>query len=308
MRFFCSSLFFCFFFLGLSAQHSVRSTVVSKSTDQVVEMATVRLLAVKDSSLITGVQTDMEGRFVLQSVLTGEYLLKVSSIGFVEYNLPLKVVKDTVLATIRLGDDVQLLSELEVVGVATQMQVKGDTLEYNATTFKTSENAVVEELLGKMPGVEITSDGKIYVNGEEVKKIRIDGKKFFGGDLQMATKNIPAEMIAKVQVMDENSEMAKLTGFKGDDDTKIINLTLKPDKKKGYFGNHTAGYGLDLQQQGGVDPNRYESRYDLNSFNNFMLGESQTSLVLGGNNANNSRSAKGRSNITANNGITTTQN
>ena len=308
MRLFYSFIFSFLFFTSLFSQHTLRGKVVNKNTDEIVEMATVRLLHVNDSSLAHGVQSNLEGQFLIPDIKQNKYILKISSIGYTDYVQNVCVVSDSTLNNIYLSEDVQLLSELEVVGVPTQMLVKGDTLEYNATTFKTAENAVVEDLLGKMPGIEITSDGKIYVNGEEVKKIRIDGKKFFGGDLQMATKNIPAEMIEKVQVMDENSEMAKLTGMKDDDDTKIINLTLKPDRKKGYFGNHTGGGGLDLKKVGGLDNTKHEGRYDVNSFNNFMLGESQTSLVLGANNANNSRSTKGRSNINSNNGITATQN
>lgn len=306
---FSLALFLSFLFsISVFSQHTLRGKVVNKNTDEIVEMATVRLLHVNDSSLAHGVQSNLEGQFLIPDIKQNEYILKISSIGYTDYVQNVRVVSDSTLNNIYLSEDVQLLSELEVVGVATQMLVKGDTLEYNATTFKTAENAVVEELLGKMPGIEITSEGKIYVNGEEVKKIRIDGKKFFGGDLQMATKNIPAEMIEKVQVMDENSEMAKLTGMKDDDDTKIINLTLKPDRKKGYFGNHTGGAGIDLKKLGGLNNAKQEGRYDVNSFNNFMLGESQTSLVLGANNANNARSTKGRSNISSNNGITSTQN
>ena len=148
-------------------------------------MATIRLLKQKDSTLVQGVQTDMKGGFVLSKIKSGNYILVVSSVGYVEKKRDIVVdKKDLILKTIQLNEDVKLLGELEVKGTAAQLVVKGDTLEYNATAFKTPENAVVEDLLKKLPGVEISSEGKITVNGEEIKKIRLDGKKFL-----MATLN-----------------------------------------------------------------------------------------------------------------------
>ena len=140
--------------------------------------------------------------------------MKVSTIGYSDYNKNIIVdKKDIILRSILLSENVKLLQEVEVKGTAAQMVVKGDTLEYNATAFKTQENAVVEDLLKRLPGVEISSEGKITVNGQEVKKIRVDGKKFFGNDVEMTTKNLPAEMIDKIQVLEQKSDMALLTGF-----------------------------------------------------------------------------------------------
>jgi hypothetical protein len=184
---------------------------------------------------------------------------------------------------------------------AAQLVVKGDTLEYNATAFKTQENAVVEDLLKKLPGVEISSDGKIMVNGEEVKKIRLDGKKFFDGDIEQATKNLSADMIEKIQVLEQKSDMAQLTGFEDGDTERIINLTTKPNRKKGVNGNVNGGAGADINKNF-----RYDSGLSLNILN----GESQTSINAGANNLNNTRSSRGRGSWGggSNAGITTSQN
>jgi len=297
---------FCvFFFLTVSfstfGQHSIQSTVFDSKNGLPIEMATVRLLKSSDSTLVQGCQTDLQGNFILRKVNPGNYFLKISSVGYLESRQ--KIVfqnKDLILKNIQLAENVRLLGEVEVTGTAAQMVVKGDTTEYNATAFKTTQNAVVEDLLKRLPGVQVSSDGKITVNGEEVKKIRVNGKKFFGDDLEMATKNIPAELIDKVQVLEQKSDMALLTGFEDNDTERIINLTFKANRKKGTFGNVAGGVGLDTNG---------EIRYDGNMFLNLIDGEAQTSITAGGNNTNTSRSGRGRGwSGGANSGITNTQN
>jgi len=164
----------------ISAQHSIQSTVFDSKNGLAIEMGTVRLLRSADSSLVQGCQTDLKGSFSLSKIKPGNYILVVTNIGYLKYQKNIKVEnKDILLRSIQLVEDAKMLSELEVKGTAAQMVVKGDTLEYNATAFKTQENAVVEDLLKRLPGVEISQEGKITVNGQEVKKIRVDGKKFF---------------------------------------------------------------------------------------------------------------------------------
>ena len=298
-----------FLFLTLSifsllsiAQHSIQSSVFDSKNGQAIEMATIRLLKQKDSTLVQGVQTDMKGGFVLSKIKSGNYILVVSSVGYVEKKRDIVVdKKDLILKTIQLNEDVKLLGELEVKGTAAQLVVKGDTLEYNATAFKTPENAVVEDLLKKLPGVEISSEGKITVNGEEIKKIRLDGKKFFDGDIEQATKNLPADMIEKIQVLEQKSDMAQLTGFEDGDTERIINLTTKPNRKKGVSGNLNGGGGADINK---------DFRYDSNLSLNILNGETQTSINAGANNLNTTRSSRGRGSWGggSNGGITTSQN
>lgn len=284
------------------AQHSIQSSVFDKKNGQAIEMATVRLLSQKDSSLVQGVQTDMKGGFVLPKIKQGNYVLVISSVGYNESKKNITVEKkDLILKPIQLEENIKLLKEVEVKGTAAQLVVKGDTLEYNATAFKTQENAVVEDLLKKLPGVEISSDGKIMVNGEEVKKIRLDGKKFFDGDIEQATKNLSADMIEKIQVLEQKSDMAQLTGFEDGNTERIINLTTKPNRKKGLSGNVNGGVGADINK---------DFRYDSGLSLNILNGESQTSINAGANNLNNTRSSRGRGSWGggSNAGITTSQN
>jgi len=286
---------------SVTAQHSIQSMVFDSKNSLPLELATVRLLNAKDSSLVQGCRTNTNGSFILSKVNPGNYKLIVSSVGYVDFRESIKMDgRNLILKNIQLLENVHKLGEVEVTGTAAQMVVKGDTSEYNATAFKTAQNAVVEDLLKRLPGVEVGTDGKITVNGQDIKKIRVDGKKFFGDDVEMATKNIPAEMIDKIQVYDNKSDMAKLTGFEDNDTERIINITTKPNRKHGVFGNVTAGAGLDTKN---------DVRYDGNGFLNFMDNDSQTALTAGGNNTNTTRSGRGRAGMGGpSGGITETQN
>lgn len=295
-------LFFSVISFSVFGQHSIQSSVFDVKNGLPLEMATVRLLNAKDSSLVNGCQSNSKGAFILEKVKPGSYILAVSTIGYVEQFRNVSVEnKDVITKSFQLSENVKLLKEVEVKGTAAQMVVKKDTIEFNATAFKTSEGAVVEELIKKMPGVQIGSDGKITVNGQEIKNIRVDGKKFFSGDLEMATKNIPADMIEKIQVFEQKSDMAQLTGFEDNDTERILNLTTKPSRRSGVFGNVTAGAGSDL---GNADN---QARYDANAFLNIMGKNSQSTVTGGGNNVNTSRSMRGRFGG-ANSGINTSQN
>ncbi len=294
-------LFLCFAgSIALQAQYSVKSKIASKTTGNPLEFVAIRLLT-SDSTYVTGQSTDSLGEFTLKDIRPGKYILRATSVGYTDFsqNLELKN-RNVLLENILMEEDSKVLKDLEVSGTAVQVVTKGDTIEYNATTFKIGQNAVVEDLLKKMPGVEITTEGKIMVNGQEVKKIRVDGKKFFGEDMEMSTKNIPADMIDKVQVVDQKSEMAQLTGFDDGETERIINLTIKRDRRQGVFGNVQLGAGADINP---------EFRYDANSFLNIMDGETRSSITAGANNTNTARSRRGRGGFGGGrSGITATQN
>ncbi len=304
----------------LADTYALRGKVLHQTSGAPIEMATIRLFSYTptDSTLIHGVQTDAEGRFLLPYIPAGKYRLIVSSVGFTERRVPVEVInKDVNLRPIRLAEEVQRLGEVQITGKAAELTVKGDTIEYNTSAYRTNENDMVEDLLKKMSGVQVDADGKVTVNGEEIKQVRIDGKKFFENDPQMATKNIPADMIDKIQVIDEKSEMAKLTGFEDEDTERIINLQLKKSKKRGIFGNFTAAGGSDIITDIGeswfVAPDSWlfqnDFRYNANLFMNILLGESQTTLIAGGNNTNQPLSMRGRGPMMGNNsGITATEN
>lgn len=293
---------------------TVQGRVVNEGNGELLELATVRAFRYakdgSDSTLVIGVHTDQNGAFFLR-LEPGAYALIITNLGYVDKKLPFTVAgHDVNLKSIAMKEDVQSLSEVQVRGTAAELTVKGDTLEYNASAYKVNENAMVEDLLKKMSGVEIGADGSVTVNGEEIKAIRIDGKKFFGDDVQTATKNIPANMIEKVQVLDQKSDMAKMTGIEDDDSERIINLTLKENKKKGLFGNFSGALGADAlgDDQSKLFHYNYKGtpaeqagqffsedfRYNASAFMNLMLGESQTTIIAGANNTNEARSGRGR--------------
>ena len=310
---------------AIMAQKTLSGTILSKTDGQPVEMATVRLFVypklsmpappadMPDSILIQGAQTYYDGLFILSNIRPGKYKLVVSSVGYNEYSQWVEMKhSDLDLPAIRLVEQVQELAEVNVKGKAAEMTVKGDTIEYNTAAYQVSETATVEELLKKMNGVEVDKEGNVTINGEEIKAVRIDGKKFFGDDVQTATKNIPADMIEKIQVIDEKSDMAKLTGFEDDEGERIINLSLKKNRKKGLFGNYSGALGADMVTDNGgwfdyanpaygATPSAQtkhffenDFRYNANIFTNLLLGESQTTIVGGANNTNEIRSRRGR--------------
>ena len=312
------------------AQHTLSGTILSKTDNAPVEMATVRLFsyhrtpgihpdtgqALMDSTLVQGAQTTYDGMFLLHNIPEGKYRLIISSVGFATLVKEIQMPNQHLdIPVIRLVEEVQHLAEVSVQGKAAEMTVKGDTIEYNTAAYQVSETATVEELLKKMNGVEVDKEGKVTINGEEIKSVRIDGKKFFGNDVQTATKNIPADMIEKIQVIDEKSEMAKLTGFEDDDTERIINLSLKKNRKQGVFGNYSGAIGADLVADNGewfgYDKQFMadDFRYNASIFTNLLLGESQTTIVGGANNTNEIRSGRGRGWFGGQNaGITASEN
>jgi hypothetical protein len=305
------------------AQRSVQSTVYDAKDNMPLEMVNVRLLNANDSSLVTGAQTDAKGGFMLSRVRPGNYILEISTLGYNKQFRNITMANtDLILRRFSLDESVVRLQGVEVKGTAAQLVVKGDTLEYNATAFKTQENAMVEDLLKKLPGLEI-NDGKVTVNGEEIKNIRVDGQKFFTGDVEQAIKNLPADMIEKIQVLEQKSDMAQLTGFEDDNTERIINLTTKPNRKKGVFGNAGLGGGVDAAVLGnGIDggninggtfdgdPLSDHLRYDGNLSLSLMTGSAQTRVNAGANNLNVVRSGRGRgrSGGGSSGGITQSQN
>lgn len=249
----------------------------SQDTTALIE-ATVKLLkASKDSTMVKGTTTDINGVFNIKGVKPGHYLLRFSYLG---YNDVIKHVsvgedgRDVNIGAVTMDPNTIMLKEAVVVGVKSPITVKEDTIEFNADTYKTQANAVVEDLLKRLPGVEVGSDGKITANGKEVKKILIDGKEFFSDDPTVASKNIPAEMINKLQVIDRKSDLARLTGVDDGDDETVINLTVKKGMNNGWFGTVNAGYGTDKRYAGNVMINHFR---DGNQF----------TILGGGNNTNN---------------------
>lgn len=274
------SLFLILFSLPAFAQRGgveITGTVVEEGNNEPIEQATVRLLNVKDSTMVGGVASSRNGQFTLKGIKAGNYLLHVSFVGFDPLYQPLRITGKTNpvnMGKLALSDGSIMLGEAVVIGKAPEVVVRNDTVEYNADSYKTTEGAVLEDLLKKMPGVEVDSEGKITVNGKEIKKVLIDGKEFFSDDPKVASKNLPSKMIEKVQVLDRLSDMARMTGFDDGDEETVINLTVKPGMKQGWFGNAFAGYGS-------------KDRYEGNAMINRFINNDQVTFMGGLNNTNN---------------------
>ena len=265
---------------ALSAQSDVSRSITgelfSESTQEPIPQANIRVLQKSDSTFITGKASDLDGRFSIP-VRNGSYILQISFIGYTDLFEDVVVSSSTPvvnLGRLTLSVDNILLSETVVTAKAAEIVVKGDTLEYNADSYKVTESAVLEDLLKKMPGVEIDTEGNITVNGRSITKILVDGEEFFSNDPKVASKNLPANMVEKLQVLERRSEMAQMTGFDDGDEENVINLTVRPGMKEGLFGSAFAGYGS-------------KDRYEGNVMVNYMKNNDQYTVLGGINNTNN---------------------
>jgi hypothetical protein len=273
-------VFVPFFFFGTLAFAQKNGIIKGIAFDTVarqpVGSATITLLQKKDSSLMSFTMTDDNGRFELSGIQNGEYRLLVTHVNYHSSSRIFKVDDDHKsidLGNIIMNDRAKVLSEITVTSEAPPVTLVGDTIQYNAGSFKTPPNANVEDLLKKLPGVKVEKDGTVKAQGEKVQKVLVDGKEFFGNDPKVATKNLPADAVDKVQVYDKLSDQARLTGFDDGNSEKTINLKLKKDKKKGVFGKINAGAGTD---------ERYQGKFNVNSFK----GARQMSIIGMGNNTN----------------------
>ena len=197
------------------AQNSftLKMKLVDDKTGEPVGFATASLTVKGEEKAAKYVLSDSEGDVVLAKVRKGTYILKAELLGYKTYQQELSVEKNVDLGVVKMAVDAEQLDASSVSAVGNPIIVKKDTIEYTASSFKTSDNDMLEDLLKKLPGVEVNSDGSITANGETIKKITIDGKTFFLDDPQLATKNIPAKIINKVKVVEKKSEQAEFTGI-----------------------------------------------------------------------------------------------
>lgn len=273
-------LLFSISFLSLAAaaqnNGSVRGTLMDTAAKQPLSDATISVLQSTDSSLVTFSRTNKSGSFEVRYLSKGNYRLLISHVGFRSQSRNFSITDDNKavdLGYIAMMSNAAMLDAVTVTQERAPVTIKNDTVEFNAGSFKTRPNAVVEDLLKKLPGVQVDKDGKIKANGEEVKKVLVDGKEFFGNDPKVATKNLPADIVDKVQVFDRKSDQSQFTGFDDGNSERTINLTVKPDKKHGLFGRATAGAG---------NKERYQGNLNLNQFK----GERQLSAIAMANNTN----------------------
>ena len=256
------------------AQERRLTGIIADSTDNTTLIGvSVVLLQANDSSQRKGAVTDIDGRFTFTNVAPGRYVLKYSYIGYTTRQRTVAVREpDTDLGTITLAPGVTTLKGVEIKGAAIQVEQKGDTLQYNANAFKVNRDAVAEDLIGKMPGITVDNTG-VKAQGDAVQQVLVDGKVFFGDDANLALKNLPAEIIDKIEVFDRLSEQSQFTGFDDGNTRKTINIVTKKGRNNGQFGRVYAGIGED---------GRYTTGGNINSFK----GDRKLSLVGLSNNIN----------------------
>ena len=267
------------FSIGAFAQTSgtVKGKLVDSLTKQSLKDATVTVMDAKDSTLEVFGLAKTDGLFELKNLAFKPLILQISFQSYQSFSKAINPTKSN--PDINVGT-IFLLPKSNDLGNVTVTQspivIKKDTIEFNASSFKTKPNAVAEDLLKKLPGVEVDKDGGIKAQGETVQRVLVDGKRFFGDDPKLATRNLPPDVIDKIQVYDALSDQSAFTGFDDGNRVKTINITTRKDKRKGYFGKISVGGG-STGDEGVTDNNLSLSKYD---------GDRQITLIGQGNNVN----------------------
>ncbi|MEY4539820.1 MAG: hypothetical protein RLZZ306_1577, partial [Bacteroidota bacterium] len=257
----------------LFSQITINGEIRERATQKILKSAYVSLINSEDSTKRKTVPTDGEGKFRFNEILTGNYSLRVSFLRYEEYRQNLNVGDSTLtIPTIFLVESSKELNEVKVIGQVAATIQKVDTLQFNAKAFKVNPDAMASEMLEKLPGA-MMENGKLQIQGDEVKQVMIDGKLFFGKDATAALKNIPSEVIDKIQVFDQLSEQSQLSGLDDGNTTKTVNITTRPDMRNGVFGRNTLGFGTN-------------DAYKFNSSINRFKGSSRFTILLQSNDVN----------------------
>lgn len=252
--------------------------VIDKELNEPVDMATIQLLSLPDSTYIKGMTSNKNGVFSFTSLSTKNYLLKISFIGYktlyhsIEKN---NLKTKTNLGQLKLVSDAIMLEGAEITAEVPKVTVLEDTLVFNAAAYRVSNNAMLEELVKKLPGAQVDTDGKITINGQEISKIMIDGKEFFAKDPDIAMKNLPVDIVDKVKSYQKKSDQSRLTGVDDGNEETVLDLSVKKGMNKGWFGNADLAIG---------NHDRYTAKGMLNRFSD---GDQLTGLF----NFNNIRDA-----------------
>ena len=256
------------------AQRHVSGVVVESDSQEPVAQTTVKLLR-SDSTLVTGGLTSLEGKFRVSAPKAGTYILQVTCVGFKPYTKRINVSedKDVALGTLELKPDAIMLKNTVVTGNASKVIVKADTFIYNASAYRTPEGSVVEELVKRLPGAQVDDDGKITINGKEVKKIKVDGKEFMTGDTKTALKNLPTNIIERVRAYDQKSDLARVSGIDDGEEETVLDFGIKTGMNKGIMVNADLAAGT-------------KDRYAGRIFGGVMKDDFKVFLMTSANNVN----------------------
>lgn len=256
------------------AQQPIRGKIVDSLSNEIIAGASVSLFNQKDS-LITSTSTSISGQFLLKALPEASYILQINAMGYKRYRMILdrQSLSIAKVIAIPLSVDNTLLADVNIAAPPPMVVLKGDTIEFNASSFTTEPYADSDALIAQLPGVEIDEEGNLKSDGDDVQRIMVDGKEFFSSDPRIAMKTLPADIIDKIQIIDEKSDQAKFTGFDDGERKKIMNIVTKVDRRNGYFGKVAGGYG---------NMERYNTGSSVNAFD----GNKRLSLNLVSNNVN----------------------
>ena len=251
------------------AQRNITGKVVEKETSEALPMTTVKLMKT-DSTLVKGVVTSETGDFKLAAPADGKYIVKITCVGFKSFtrNITVAEGKDIALGTVSMSPDAIMLKGATVVSNVAKVVLKEDTFIYNAAAYRTPEGSVVEELVKKIPGAEVSDDGTIKINGKTVKKVLVDGKEFMTGDTKTAMKNLPTSIVEKVKAYDEKSDLARVSGIDDGEEQTVLDFGLKKGMNKGMFSNTDLGIGTQDRYAARVMAARFNSNLRLMGFGN----------------------------------------
>ena len=275
---------------------SQRITVSGRILDGVgepIDMATIQILSLPDSAYVNGCVSNSRGYFTLPSVKAGSYVVKFSFVGYESkvQAVNLAATRTQVnLGTIKLEENAVLLKEAVVTAQAAQVEVKEDTIQYNVSAYRVPEGSALEELVKKIPGAEVSEDGKITLNGKDITKILVNGKEFFSGDTQVAMKNLTVDMVDKIKAYDKKSDLARVTGIDDGEEEAVIDLTVKKGMDQGIFGNADLGGGTESRWVGKAmvnhfaDKKQFSLMANLNNVNDQGFPGGGGGFRMGGNN------------------------
>ena len=235
------------------AQRNITGKVLESDSQEPVAQTTVRLLKT-DSTLVTGTLTNLDGLFRVKAPSAGNFIVQITCVGFKPYTKNVKVTadKDIALGTINLDPDAIMLKGATVTGQAAKVTLKEDTFVYNASAYRTPEGSVIEELVRKLPGAQVDDDGKITINGKEVKKILIDGKEFMTGDTKTAMKNLPTSIVERVKAYDQKSDLARVSGIDDGEEETVLDFGIKRGMNRGFMLNADLAAGTKKRYSGRI--------------------------------------------------------
>lgn len=258
--------------MAIAQKREISGTLIDKNTKETMPLVTVQLLK-QDSTFVVGALSNDSGKFVIQAPAAGRYILKMSSVGYVTTtrNVQMDRSHNLRIGQIAMASDAIMLKEATITAQAQKVVLKEDTFVYNAAAYRTPEGSTIEELVKRLPGAQVDDDGKITINGKEVKKIMIDGKEFMTGDTKTAIKNIPTSIIQRVKAYDQKSDLSRVTGIEDGDEQTVLDFGVKPGMNKGIMANADVAAGT-------------KDRYSARMFGGYMNSNAR---IMGMGNANN---------------------